>query len=100
MHYQDDTELKGFPLLPGLAVDSNQDSSVSTWSGYGFDGSTSIAGRGRDISLLYSDHTYSGTQHSSFPLGPASYLAQGKVSDCEATCPLPHTQPWALCLIK
>jgi hypothetical protein len=52
MHDQEDTELKGFPLLLGLAVDNNQDSSVSTWSGYGFDCSTSIAGRDRDISIL------------------------------------------------
>jgi hypothetical protein len=99
-HYQNDTELKRFPLLSGLAADSNKDSSVSTRSGYGFDGSTSIAGRGRDISLLYNDTTYSGTQHSPFPLGPASYLVQGKVSEHEATRPLPHKQPWALCLIK
>jgi hypothetical protein len=52
MHDQEDTELEVFPLLLGLAVDNNQDSSVSTQSGYGFNGSISIADRGRDISLL------------------------------------------------
>jgi hypothetical protein len=52
MHDQEDTELKGFSLLVELAYDSNQDSSVSTLNGYGFDDSSLIAGRDGYFSSL------------------------------------------------